>query len=209
MVASVSAASSVRTSGAALLASAVVSSCGGAAALRSAGSCVPIANTVDSASLVMDQTLRVDPPCTESGHVHLRAPVRLTATAQGLRIEMDIADVRYRPGAYRQARGERDVVVVFPAGEAAGRGFVELAATPTTTGYQVDDTVPWEAWRLTDGQGSFRWQCVVFEREEDGDEHEVRLSMHLTLREPAQAPPQPTAPQAAAPQTPPQPTAAH
>ncbi len=136
----------------------------------------------DTVQLVGNAAVEIAAPCPELGVANVSGPIRLTATGDGLRIEMNVVDPSYVPGTLRLIRGQRDVVVVFPNGESPGRASIELATDPAPRGYHVDDVVPWESWHLHGPDGELHFLCVLFDREASGAETETRISLHLRVR---------------------------
>ncbi|MEI8257109.1 MAG: hypothetical protein WCJ30_15660, partial [Deltaproteobacteria bacterium] len=131
---------------------------------------------------IVNQPVEISAPCPELGDTNVTGPIRLTATGDGLRIEMSVVDPSYSPGTLRLNQGARDVVVVFPSGESPGRPSIELATEAIARGYHVDDVVPWESWQLRGPDGEFHFLCVLFERQANGTETETRVSVHVRVR---------------------------
>lgn len=169
-----------------MLLSVLAAACMGRTSRPTLPGCVQPTNTLARAELVVGHTVNIPPPCRVLGESFFAGPVQLTATEDGLQVLAEVSDPSFVPGSYRQAEGQRDVVVVFPAGEAPGRPVIELALVATPAGFRIDDVLPWETWGLRGPEGRFYFVMSYFDRERGGAEQETRISMHLTVR-PAQS----------------------
>lgn len=156
-------------------------SCG--AALRSYGArgCVP-AHGEDVLELVANNTVSLPPTCTFWPGIYLSAPLQLTARQEGLEVHLSIADSEFVPGAWRLPRGPRDAVVLFPQGQGSSRPTLEVETDAISGGYSVEELIPWSTLSPDPAQGRFVLHLVLFNRERNGEEQELRLVFRIRLR---------------------------